>query len=351
MGATPVAGDAVSLEEPSVPRIGWCTRLLMVLSVLALLGILTAEPARADPARPTNYRSEVTGTEPGLDGVSFQVVGGDAFLEVSVSVGHSVLVPGYFDEPYIRIDRDNTVWVNQGSPAYYINQDRYGETGVPSGIDAESPPMWIAVGSNGHYAWHDHRIHWMSYDRPPTVAGDAEQTIFPWELPLVADEVDTILSGDLVWIPSRSPLPAILAGVIALLPLVVWGLSKGPASVVMLGTAALLAVTIASFHALGTPPSARSLPLEILIPAGGLVASIAHLAFRKSNVRLSTWAGFAAALLLATWGLTTISVLWMPVLPSGLPPVLERGSVAYVIWAALAAGVGAGVDIMALARR
>ena len=91
--------------------------------------------AAADPAVPTNYKSTVFTVSPNTGGAEFSIVGGDAFMQIAVAPGHTALVPGYFDEPYIRIDADGTVWVNHDSPAYYINQDRFGDVSAPADAD------------------------------------------------------------------------------------------------------------------------------------------------------------------------------------------------------------------------
>jgi hypothetical protein len=82
-------------------------------------------------------------------------------------------VPGYEGEPYVRIAPDGTVEVNQRSRRGGSNDERY-ETD-PNAVDApadmavDAPPRWEVVGSDGAFAWHDHRIHWMSPALPGQV--------------------------------------------------------------------------------------------------------------------------------------------------------------------------------------
>ena len=99
---------------------------------MAVAVLAAPVPAWADPAQPTNYNSEVTSIEPADPAVSARVVGGDSFLRLTVAAPAEVVVMGYGQEPYIRFDRLGTVWVNTRSPAHFLNQDRYGQTPVPS---------------------------------------------------------------------------------------------------------------------------------------------------------------------------------------------------------------------------
>src|SRR3546814_16523419 len=87
------------------------TVALVVAVVLA-----SAAPASADPAGPSDFRSEVTGISPATEGVDAEIRGGDSFLELTVSEGIAVIVEGYSDEPELRIRTAGTVERNLGSP-------------------------------------------------------------------------------------------------------------------------------------------------------------------------------------------------------------------------------------------
>ena len=51
------------------------------------------------------------------------------------------------------------------------NESRYGgSSSPPAGVDGES--QWVAVATDGSYAWHDHRAHWMSSEPPAGARGD-----------------------------------------------------------------------------------------------------------------------------------------------------------------------------------
>ena len=88
--------------------------LLGVCAVLALAG-----PARAHVgggAAGSNYDARVVAVSPSAPGVSARVLSfGDEF-EVVVRGDTEVLVPGYSDEPYLRIGPDGG-WRNHKRPA------------------------------------------------------------------------------------------------------------------------------------------------------------------------------------------------------------------------------------------
>jgi len=321
-------------ESRSTLRIGIVGTLAM--SIVAL----TAGPAFADAAEPTSYRSVVTQIDPLPEGVTIEIVGGDAFLSIAATGGHSVLVPGYFNEPYLRIDPDGSVLLNTKSPARYINQDRYGLTDIPDGVDADAAPEWEVVGTGGQFAWHDHRVHWMSPSRPPTVSGDRVQLVFPWTIPVFIDGVETEVSGELFWFPPTNPVAPVLIGIVGLLPLLAWRPGRLlPVAVTTTGVGAVvIAVAVAQFAA--TPEFDRGFPVAVIFPALAVAAGVG--ALWLGSIQLRTWAVLGVGGLALLWWTATISAaLTAPVLPSALPVTLERGAVALAGW------VGFGVVIVA----
>lgn len=317
------------------------TRVTGLVATSLAIVLLTASPAMADPAEPTNYQSTVLGMTPSTNVASFEVVGGDSFLQVTVSPGHEVLVPGYFDEPYIRIDPDGSVWLNEDSPAAYINRDRYGEADIPEGVDGQGDPQWTLVASDGVYAWHDHRSHWMSPDLPPAVSGDERQVVFPWEIPVVIDGRDTIVEGELVWIPSESPLPGILAGVIALLPLAFWQRGRGALLAGVAGGAAVLAGTVILAEMAASPSAGRVFPVWVVYP---IVAAVAAGVGLARSGRLTIRLALFASLVLLVWAAASLDVLWRPIVPSSLPEIAARGLTGVVLWASIGVASLAVVD-------
>ena len=105
----------------------------------------------------------------------------DDRIQLRAEPGHEVVVLGYEDEPYLRFGADGTVDVNERSPAYYLNQDRFGEVEVPPDADPAAEPRWAEVAAAGTYDWHDHRIHYMAEGTPPQVTDESVETkVFDW---------------------------------------------------------------------------------------------------------------------------------------------------------------------------
>lgn len=295
----------------------------MAAAALAVVALGAPLPAAADPARPTNYRSEVTAVDPASAGISVEVTGGDAFLRLIVEQGVTVGVPGYEGEPYLRILADGTVEVNLNSPTHWVNEDRFGASPVPPTASADADPVWKTIRTDGTYGWHDHRIHWMSPEPPPAVDRTTRSEILEWVVPLLVDERPVQVRGALEWLPATNPLPWVAFGVAAVV--IAWVshlpvLLAGVVSAVGVG----FAQVIASPLGFGGEFLAWVPPLAAALMLGAAVFSGRRL-----------YVGVAAVLLLA-WVVPRLAALWMPSLPTALPDWLERGATA------LAAGAGLG---------
>ncbi len=168
-----------------------------------------------------DYRSELDGVTPPVEGLEAEVVNYDDALELRNETGETVIVEGYAGEPYIRIDGDGQVFLNTRSPAYYLNDDRYGEAEVPASADPDAKPEWEAVDGTGRYSWHDHRIHYMSTGTPSQVADeDARTKIFDYRVPIEVGDRGAEITGTLYWAGGSGGLPLapfIALGVLALL--------------------------------------------------------------------------------------------------------------------------------------
>ena len=178
-------------------------RLLRIILLALGLVVLAAGPAAADAAAPSDFRSEVTGIVPATDGVDARTRGGDAFLELSVDGGITVIVEGYEGEPYLRFQPDGAVERNRLSSATYLNDDREGGGTIPPEAQAAepgTPPEWERVASGGTYAWHDHRTHWMDEASPDVDRGSSVGGAYdPWRVPIVVDGAPAEVQGTLVY--------------------------------------------------------------------------------------------------------------------------------------------------------
>jgi hypothetical protein len=173
-------------------------RTLIGAAVAALL-LAGAPLALAHEGNP-NMRSEVTAITPQTDGVTVSVLNYDDRLELRNTSGKPVVVEGYEGEPYARVLADGTVEVNTNSEAYYLNDDRYGDVKVPSGLP--ETPRWKELSRSGRFEWHDHRMHWMSQSRPPQVTDeDARAHIFDWKVPITIGGAQGQIAGTLDWVP------------------------------------------------------------------------------------------------------------------------------------------------------
>lgn len=299
-------------------------------AVVLVVGV--AVPARADSAEPTNYRSRVTGMDPQVEGLRVEVAGGDSFLIVTADPGTTVAVPGYEGEPYVEIDPDGTVRVNRNSPAYWLNDDRFGRAPVPDTAGAGMTPSWDVVGGNGSYGWHDHRIHWMSPQPPPAVDVGQESTILQWEVPMTVAAQPVTVTGVLEWLPSIPSWPWVL-GLLAIAAIVI-AVAVSP---VGLAVGAAAAVSVGAAQALSSPLGWWSEVPAWLPPVLALVLVGVAVTRRPS---LTGTLVAVAAVLVGVWVIQRLPSLWLPVLPTPLPEPIER-SLVVVAGATSAAAVAA----------
>ena len=205
---------------------------------MALAGLaIGADAAAADPAGPTDYRTEVLAVtlapaeseasagsgvpldlaaqaiDPAELSFAVDILGGDSFVQLVVEPGTEVAVVGYRGEPYLRFGGDGTVEQNERSPSRWLNDDRYGDADLPPRADPDATPDWVVVAGDGTYAWHDHRAHWMNPSRP--IGAEPGDTILEAVIPLTVDGEELA-----IWVRSEllagpSPVPPLLGAVAA----------------------------------------------------------------------------------------------------------------------------------------
>jgi hypothetical protein len=202
--------------------------LLLALPIAARAQSATQPTAEAESANPINdqgssfhYRSLITAVAPHVPGLGLQVLEFADRLQLTNHTGQTVTIYGYQGEPYARVLASGTVEVNKRSPAYYLNQNFYGDVTVPASASPSAPPHWIVVDRTGQFEWHDHRIHYMSPVTPPEVKDKSKRTlIFPWQVPIQVGVQKGAVDGQLFWTPESSKAPvgafAALAAIVLL---------------------------------------------------------------------------------------------------------------------------------------
>jgi hypothetical protein len=186
--------------------------LVYAAAVVALL--IGAPVALAHQGNP-HYRSVVTSVTPGLKGVDVSVLNFDDRLLLHNTSGKDITILDYQDppKPYAQLLADGTVQVNTNSEAYYLNEDRLGETSVPKNLGTE--PKWKQLSRSARFEWHDHRAHWMGKSDPPGLKDKSVKTkIDDWDVPIQVASQQGAISGTLTWVPLDEgglPLAAIFA--------------------------------------------------------------------------------------------------------------------------------------------
>ena len=85
----------------------------------------------------------------------------------------------------------------------YLNQDRYGKSVVPKSASAKATPNWQKLTGGKAWAWHDHRIHYMSPTLPPVIRAAPRKPhhVFDWKVPATADGKRFFIAGSLDYKP------------------------------------------------------------------------------------------------------------------------------------------------------
>ncbi len=327
--------------------------LLAVLAGLAVCGPASAHVGGG--AAGSDFDGRVLSVRPEMPGVSVRVLQFGDELELVNGTDREVVVPGYSDEPYLRIGPDG-VWRNANSPATYINLDRYGRTTLPARANSDAEPAWEQVSTEPHYVWHDHRTHWMSENLlPPEVAADPSRghTVFEWTVLLLHGDTEVAVLGELTWSP---PPPAWLVwplyAVPLLLALVAGLLARTPR---LLGVLLLGGAAAALWHAAATPEPPASVAshagaiASALLPAGTavLVAVLGFRAALRGRGALTGLLGVVLGWLLLVQGLPDVDVLWTANVLSAGPEPAARAAVAVLV----ALGVGLVPGGIAAVRR
>ncbi len=348
-----VFGSSPSLLPPLASARRRATRAAIGALVGAFAGALVGGVASADAAQPTDFLSRVVSIDPDVAGVEARVVGGDAFIELTVDEGIDVMVLGYEGEPYLHFATDGTVSENVASPAHFLNEARYAAVDVPAGVDAASEPDWQTRADDGSWAWHDHRTHWMA-DTPPLGVEVGDQ-ILDDVVPLVVDGAPVAVSVVSVWKPAPARWPSVLVALgaglavsAAVRPSLLRGRTSRPGgdasgerrSAVVVLVAAALAASIGLWQTWSLPSETGPPLSHWLLPVTALVAAVLALVWRSSPFT-SLAAVVVSATQLVVWAVVRRAVLDHAILPTSAPFWFDRWGTAAVGAAALVVLVGA----------
>jgi hypothetical protein len=186
-----------------------------VVSVAAVVALLLSAPVALAHQGNPHYRSVVSSVTPSAQGIDVSVLNFDDRLLMHNTSGQDVTIYDYADppKPYAQLLKDGTVRVNLNSEAYYLNEDRYGESAVPKDLGSE--PKWKQLSKSSRFEWHDHRSHWMGKSDPPNLKDkDVKTKIDDWSVPIAVDGTKGQIAGTLTWVPLDEgglPLGAIFA--------------------------------------------------------------------------------------------------------------------------------------------
>jgi hypothetical protein len=308
-----------------------------VTAGVAALLVVPASPALADAAGPTDYQTRLVSIDPQVAGVRITVIGGDSFVGLAVDPGLTVEVIGYRGEPFLRFSPDGMVERNERSPSTYLSEDRYADVDLPPEADPDAEPIWEVVATDGSYAWHDHRTHWMNEARPP--GREPGDLILEGVVPLVVDGTEVDVTMDSVWEPRPSVFPVVLGGVAGAV-LAAAGIRTRRFVLPAVGLAAIaLALGLGAFGSV--PAETGPSPIMWVVPGLGLaLLVVAGSAARRSPSLAATLVVVVAAELVV-WGVVRWDWLWAAVIPTSLPFWLDRLGTAAVLAGSLGVGAAA----------
>jgi len=189
------------------------------LVVAALLAALLAPAAEAHfGTAKLGYRSTITGVDPGMPGLRFKILYGDDQVWLDNRSGKTVVIDGYADEPYLRFSPGG-IYVNINSPAGYLNQDRYARVKPPKSANPKARPNWEKLAGGNVWAWHDHRIHYMSPIPPPQIKSSPRKPhhVFDWKVQAAENGKPFLISGSLDYKPPPESKDDFPTGLVILL--------------------------------------------------------------------------------------------------------------------------------------
>lgn len=189
-----LAAVTVAVPTVAVPTVGALAVAVVAVAVPAV--------AWADGGGPGGdsrfYVTQLSSVQPAPAGLKVEVTRSGEWVRVTNTSNTPVTVLGYTDEPYLRLGPGGTE-ENRSSLSSYLN-DSLVISQVPPDWTVK-PVRWEKVSADPTYAWHDHRVHWMTSTLPPVVAQDPEHPhlISTWKIRLLYGDVPVTATGTLSW--------------------------------------------------------------------------------------------------------------------------------------------------------
>jgi len=291
-----------------------------LICAISVLGVGTSEVAAISLA-PTNWISTITSTTPTNPAVSVEVVNGGDALRLTTQAGHVVVIPGYRNEPYLRIDSNGEVEANLRSPTWWANQTGSGTSDIPATADPDAVPEWSVISRNGSVVWHDHRVHAM-----PGVTADTD-----WTVLVTVDDLPLVVRGRLAKLPSASPLPVLLLGVLTAGLVVLLGVRKAWLTTVI---ALILASVLSFIVAIGawtfTPPDVDLPVLPMIAAVVSTALSMCGVFTSRSSRGLRVVCVIGALATFAWWVALMAPALTAAFIPNAVPELFVRSALGVV---------------------
>jgi hypothetical protein len=194
-------------------------RAFLAVALLAAVLLPGGAEAHYGTAK-KGYRSRILAVKPHETGLELKVLYGDDQIWLDNKTGKTIVIRGYAGEPYLRFGSSG-IYVNGNSPAVYLNQDRYARSKVPKSATPTARPKWEKLAGGELWAWHDHRIHYMSPTPPKEIqiAPRKPHHVFDWKVPATANGKRFLITGSLDYKPppQQAGFPVTLAIVLATL--------------------------------------------------------------------------------------------------------------------------------------
>jgi len=357
MVSSMAASSVVGVERPPsivapVRHRGVARRAALALTLGAIAVVVAAAPAAAHGIgglEPTNFETRVVRIEPEIAGLRVTSVDLGERLELTNDTDADVVVLGYDGEPYLRVG-PRGVFVNDRSPARFINRSLRAPGTVPASADPDAAPEWRRTDDGRTVRWHDHRAHWMGDDEPPAVRADpdASHVVQRFRVELRTGDETVRVVGDVRWVPPPSPWPWLAGATVVAVGLVALA-RRRLGAVLALGLGLLIGAQVLHVIGLwgGSTASVGSRLGASAYSLGGIaLAVIALVVLARRGVHAAVPVALLAGLFLAlAGGLADVTTLSRSQVPSTLPAWLARLAVALTMGAGVGVAVAAGLAL------